>query len=126
MDHERGEVTTTVLAIPIAMLLILAVVQAALVFHAQAIVDAAAQDGALAGQGELGTEASARTAALSVIGTRAGNLLSDTAVSVDRSPHGLSVAVSATVKSLIPGYTLTVSSSAVGPREVFIPENRRR
>ena len=125
MEHERGEVTTTVLVVPIAMFLVLVVVQAALVFHAQAIVDAAAQDGALAGQGELGAEAVARSATQSVIGTYAGNLLSDVDVSVHTNSSRFSVTVQATVKSLIPGYAPTISSTAVGPREAFIPANGR-
>ena len=125
MEHERGEVTTTVLTLPIAMFLILVIVQAALVFHAQAIVDAATQDGALAGQGESGTEEVARTAVQSVIGTSAGNLLSDVEVSVHTSSSLFSVTVQASVKSLIPGYTPTISSTAGGPREIFIPEKRK-
>ena len=107
------------------MFLILVVVQAAMVFHAQAIVDASAQDGALAGQGESGTEAAARSAAQSVIKPSAGNLLEDVSVSVQTRPSRLSVTVQATVKSLIPGYTPIISSTAAGPRESFIPENRR-
>jgi len=125
MGCERGEVTTAVLVVPLAMLLILIVVQAAMVFHAQAIVDASAQDGAQAGQGESGTEAAARSAAQSVIRPSAGNLLGDVKVSVQTRPSRLSVTVQATVKSLIPGYTPAVSSTAAGPRENFIVENRR-
>ena len=125
MHCERGEVTTTVLVVPIAMLLIFVVVQAALVFHAQALVDAAAQDGAQAGQGESGTEVAVRSAVRSIIGTSAGNLLSDVDVSVQANPARLSVTVQAAVKSLIPGYRPTVSSTAAGPREVFVPEHRR-
>ncbi|MYH72367.1 MAG: hypothetical protein F4153_07305 [Acidimicrobiia bacterium] len=121
MECERGEVTTTVLVVPIAMFLILVVIQAALVLHAQAIVDAAAQDGAQAGQAEAGTEALARTAAQSVIGTGAGNLLKDVRVSVDTDPSRISVTVQATVKSLMPGYAPMISSTAAGPRETFIP-----
>lgn len=125
MQRERGEVTTTVLVMPIAMLLIFVVVQAALVFHAQALVDAAAQDGAQAGQGILGTEEEIHSAVLSVVGESAGNLLSNVDVSVQANPWRLSVTVQATVKSLIPGYKPTVSSIATGPREVFVPEHRR-
>lgn len=123
---ERGEVTTTVLIVPIAMLLIFVVVQAALVFHAQALVDAAAQDGAQAGQGAFGTEVAVHSAVHSIIGESAGNLLSNVNVSVQANPWRLSVTVQATVKSLIPGYNPTVSSIAAGPREVFVPEYRRR
>lgn len=125
MDCERGEVTTAVLVVPLAMLLILLVVQAAMVFHAQAIVDASAQDGVQAGQGESGIEAAARSAARSIIETSSGNLLSDVSVSVRTSPSQLSVKVQATVKSLIPGFAPTISSTAASPREVFIAENRR-
>ena len=125
MSHERGETTTAVLVVPIAMFLILVVVQAALVFHAQAIVDAAAQDGAYAGQGESGTETSARTAAETILGASAGNLLRDVDVSLHSNSSQLTVTVQATVKSLIPGYAPRVSSTAAGLREVFIPRNRR-
>ena len=125
MPHERGEVTTAVLLVPLAMGLILLVVQAAMVFHGQAIIDAAAQDGALAGQGELGTEATAQTTARSVIGKSAGNLLSDIEVFVEAEQSMLSVRVQAAVKSLLPGYSPTISSIATGPREIFIPESRR-
>lgn len=125
MQCERGEVTTAVLVVPVAMLLVFVVVQAALVFHAQALVDAAAQEGAQAGQGESGTEAAARSAVRSVIGASAGNLLSDVDVSVQADPSRLSVTVQAAVKSLIPGYRPSVTSTAAGPREVFVPEYRR-
>ena len=125
MDCERGEATTAVLVVPIAMFMILVVVQAALVFHAQSIVDAAAQDGAQAGQGEAGSEAMARSAVQSVIGSSARNLLSDVDTTIRMSPSQLSVTVSATVKSLIPGYAPRIASTAAGPREAFIPQNRR-
>ena len=125
MECERGEVTTTVLVAPIAMLLILVVVQAALVFHAQALVDAAAQDGAQAGQGESAAEEVIHSTVRSVIGTSAGSLLSDVDVSVRADPARLSVTVQAAVKSLIPGYSPTVSSTAAGPREIFVPLHRR-
>ncbi|MDE0216483.1 MAG: pilus assembly protein [bacterium] len=125
LECERGEVTTTVLVVPIAMFLIFVVVQAALVFHAQAIVDAAAQDGAQAGQGETGTEEAVRTAVQSVIGTSAENLLANVEVFVDTGSSLSSVTVQATVKSLIPGYAPAVSSTASGPREIFMPESAR-
>ena len=124
MKCERGEVTTTVLIVPIAMFLVFVVIQAALVFHAQAIVDAGAQDGAQAGQSEMGTEAVARAAVRSVIETGAESLLEDVEVFVDANSSRFSVTVQATVKSLIPGYAPMVSSTAAGPREFFIPQNR--
>ena len=125
MDSERGEVTTAVLVVPMAMLVVLLAVQAALVSHAQAIVDAAAQDGANAGQGASGTENAARTAAHSILGEYGGNLLSDVDISSSASHSQLSVTVKATVKSLIPGFAPTISSTAAGSREVFISVNRR-
>ena len=121
MECERGEVTTTVLAMPIAMLLILVVVQAALVFHAQALVDAAAQDGVEAGQGKPADEAAIHSTVQSIFDGSAGNLLSNVDVYVQAESARLSVTVQATVKSLIPGYSPTVSSTAAGPREVFVP-----
>ena len=123
--RERGEVTTAVLAVPIAMLLILVVVQAALVFHAQAVLDAAAQDGAQAGQGRSGTRLAARTATQSVIGDSAGNLLSNVHIDIQTTPRNLAVRVRADVKSLIPGYNPTIESMSTGPREVFVAKDQR-
>ena len=125
MECERGEATSTVLVVPIAMFMVFAVIQAALVFHAQAIVDAAAQSGAQAGQGESGSETLVRSAVQSVIGPSESNLLSDVDVTVRTSPSRLSVTVHATVKSLIPGYSPRIASTASGPRETFISQNRR-
>ncbi|WP_419849504.1 TadE family protein [Candidatus Poriferisocius sp.] len=125
MEYERGEATTAVLVIPIAMFMIIVVVQTALVFHAQSIVDAAAQSGAHAGRGDSGSETIVGSAVRSVIGTSAKSLLSDVDVSVQANPSRLTVTVRATVKSLIPGYSPKIASTAAGPREAFIPQNRR-
>ena len=125
MECERGEATTTVLVVPIAMFMIFVVVQAALVFHAQSIVDAAAQTGAQAGQGEAGSEAMVRSAVQSVIGTSARRLLSDVDVAIQTNPSRLSVTVHATVTSLIPGYAPRIASTAAGPREVFVSQSQR-
>ena len=125
MGCERGEATTAALVVPIAMFMIFVVIQAALVFHAQSIVDAAAQSGAHAGQGEAGTETTIHSAVQSVVGTSTSNLLSDVDVVIRTKPSRLSVTVHATVKSLIPGYTPRIASTAAGPREAFIPQSRR-
>ena len=125
LARQRGEVTTAVLAIPIAMFLVLVVVQAALVSHAQAVLDAAAQDGAQAGQGRSGTRLAARTAAQSVIGDSAGSLLSNVRIDVHATGRNLAVQVRADVKSLIPGYSPTIESTAAGPREVFVAKDQR-
>ena len=125
MHFERGEATTAVLVVPAAMFVILVIAQAALVFHAQSIVDAAAIDGAQAGQKGSGNETEARSTVESVIGTSAASLLSDIDVSYQKNRSRLSVTVRAAVKSLIPGYSPTVSSTAEVPREAFIPANRR-
>lgn len=125
MGRERGEATTAVLVVPAAMFVILVIVQAALVFHAQSIVDAAAMSGAQASQEGFGNEAAARSTVESVIGTSAASLLSDVDVSYQKNRSRLSVTVRAAVMSLIPGYTPTISSTAAVPRETFIPANRR-
>ncbi len=125
MDNERGEATTAVLVVPSAMFMILVIVQAALVFHAQSIVDAAAISGAQASQEGSGNEAMARSTVESVIGTSANGLLSDVGVSYQKNRSRLSVTVRAAVLSLLPGYSPTISSTAAVPREVFIPTNRR-
>ncbi|MCY4258176.1 MAG: pilus assembly protein [bacterium] len=119
---EQGEVTTAVLVVPVAMGLVLAVLQAAFVFHAQAIVDAAVQEGVLAGTTEEGSAELAQQTALSMIRSHSDALLTDLDVTTESNPLQMTVRAQATVRSLIPGYSPAISSVASSPREVFISE----
>ena len=118
-NRECGEVTTTVLLVPVALCLLLIVVQAALVFHARSVVTAAATDAARATQLEGATAADGRAVADQFLGS--SSLLGATNITVARSGGRVIVDVDAQVTSLIPGWTPTVSAHAEGPAEEFRP-----
>lgn len=118
---ERGEVTTVVLLVPVALCLLLIVVQAALVFHARSVVTAAATDAARATQMEGATATEGYAVADQLLAD--GSLLSEITVGVTRSGGRATVRIDAHVTSLIPGWTPTVSAHAEGPTEEFRPAN---
>ncbi len=100
--------------------LVLVILQAGFVFHGQAILDAAVQTGVLIGSTESGTKELAKKTTQQEIAANADGLLQDIAVAVASDPFQMTVSVHATVKSLLPGYSPTISSTASSPREVFI------
>lgn len=110
------------LVIPIAIGLVLMVVQAGFVLHAQAIIDAAVQEGVLAGTTESGTKQLAYEITESVITDSSETLLADVTINVESDPLQMMITARAKVKSLLPGFEPSISAVASGPREIFIPQ----
>jgi hypothetical protein len=121
---DRGEVTGAVILLPVVVTMVFLVIQAALVFHARSIVAAAAADGARAAQAEGADAATGRAVALAVL-DGSTTLIPDPVVTVSRSAADVRVTVSAPVRGPIPWFHPTVSASAGGPVERFVPEDRR-
>ena len=101
------------------------VIQAALVYHARSIVAAAAEDAARAAQVEDGSAADGRAVAGAVL-ERVGR------TDPDPGRHGgaerdrrVASPSAAPVRGPIPWLHPTVSASAGGPVERFVPESQR-
>ena len=117
---EEGQ-TELVIVFPVAMLVILMLLQAALWFLGRSVAQDAAQDGARTAALLGGSAAAGEQAARSDLAQLAGPTLSSTSVNATRSAGVAQVTVSGRAESLVPGFSLTVSASAAQPVEKFRP-----
>jgi hypothetical protein len=122
--RDRGEVTGAVILLPVVVTMVFLVIQAGLVFHARSIVAAAAEDGARTAQAEGASATDARAVAMEVLDGSSG-LIPVPVVEVQRTAADVRVTVRAEVRSPIPWFHPTVSASAGGAVERFIPEDGR-
>jgi Flp pilus assembly protein TadG len=126
VDERGASVLTLMIIVPVVLLAIFATVQAALVFHAQSIVEAAAQDGLRAAQAYNGSQADGMAAASTLLDQAGGDgLITGRSVQVDRGPAIARVEVRGQVITLVPGWSRSVSGIAEGPVERFVGEADR-
>jgi len=119
----RGEegIAEVVIIFPVAMVMILLVVQTGMWFLARAAANDAAADGARAAAVVGGSVAAGQSQAESVLGHLAGHLLVGPSVTVTRSATRAQVAITAHTESILPVFSLPVTASAAAPVEVFRP-----
>lgn len=111
-----------VLLTPVLIALVFAVVQAALLWNAQHVAVAAAQQGArLARTAAGGDEATVRDATVGYVHSLGASLVDAPTVTVTRAGGWATVTVTAHAVSLLPGATLTVHGTSRGPIERFTP-----
>lgn len=113
--------TSTVILLPLLMFLLMLIVQFAMVFHARNVAEQAAQEGAAVARRFDGSADAGKTRAEQFLADAAGRTVRGTSVSVSRRGQQASATVSGTVVSVVPGFELTVSESAVGPVERYVP-----
>ncbi|WP_191243171.1 TadE/TadG family type IV pilus assembly protein [Amycolatopsis deserti] len=120
---DHGSVSAElVIATPLLLLVLLAIVQFALWSHATHIAQAAASQGLVAARSQNGTAAAGTASAQQLLGQLAGGPLRGAAVSTDRGPAAAAVRISGTATSVVPFLTLPVHAEAAGPVERFVPE----
>jgi Flp pilus assembly protein TadG len=117
---DRGEaVTETVILVPVLLLLIMLVIQFGLWYHAEHVVQAAAQEGARAARAQGATADDGRARAEAFVAAAGGQTVRSTAVTADRSPDTVTVRVTGEASMVVPGLHLGVSASATSPVEEF-------
>ncbi|MEM7339421.1 MAG: TadE/TadG family type IV pilus assembly protein [Actinomycetota bacterium] len=109
---------------PITVFLVLLVVQLGLHAHAQALLNAAVQDGARAAQLEGASAAEGRAVADQLL-SGSDALLTDTEIDVVRRADVVEVTARARIPSVIPFWSGTVTASSSGPVERFRPQGER-
>ena len=120
---DRGSVSAElVIATPLLLLVLLAIVQFALWSHATHIAQAAASQGLATARSQNGTAAAGTASAQQLLGQLAGGPLRSAAVSTDRGPAAAAVRISGTATSVVPFLTLPVHAEAAGPVERFVPD----
>ena len=120
-----GEVTATVLMVPVVLLALLLVVQFGLAYYARQVLAGAAQDGAAAA-GRLGSSTSAGVSLAETLIEEAGGSLFDSHNATASSSGNLvTVQASGEVVSLLPFFgTITVEASATAKVESFDPQGQ--
>ena len=122
-DRLRGDdgynVVEVAITFPVLMLLVMAVVQFALLWHARHVAEAAAQNGLRSARGYASTAQLGQQDAQSYLAQVAPRLLLAPTVDVQRTPTTVTVRVHADVLSIVP-LGLRVDETAIGPVERFV------
>lgn len=120
--REAGSASAElVVATPLLLLLLLAVVQFALWQHAVHVAQAVAQQGLAVGRVLGGSAAAARTQAVDMLAQLDGGVLVDASVTAARGAAVTTVTVGGYAPGLLPFLRLPVHSVAEGPTERFVP-----
>jgi Flp pilus assembly protein TadG len=120
---DRGSVSVElVIATPLLLLMLLAIIQFALWSHATHIAQAAASQGLAAARAQDGTAAEGSASAQQMLDQLDSGPLTDARVNADRSATVASVQISGTATSVVPFLHLRVHAEAVGPVERFVPD----
>lgn len=120
---ERGAMSLAqvVITAPALLFLLMLIVQFGLMFHARNIAEQAAQDGVAVARRFDGTAAQARGKALQLLTAVGQGTLQNRGVAANRTADTATVTVTGTVVSVVPGVSLSVSESASGPVEKYVP-----
>lgn len=116
---ERGSVAEGVIIAPVLLGLLMLIVQWTLYAHAEALAEAAAQEGAEAGRRADGTLADADAAAAGILDTSGGVFSTVAAVSGGGGTE-VTVTVTGTVTSVFPGINPRVRETSSGPKERYV------
>ena len=117
---EAGDaVTETVILVPVLLLLIMTVVQFGLWYHAEHVVQAAAQEGARAARAEGSTPDAGKARAEQFLAATGASIIDGPEVTATRDAQHASVDVTGTAVAVIPGVHIAVHARAVSPTEEF-------
>lgn len=120
LHGEEGDaVTETVILVPVLLLLIMTVVQFGLWYHAEHVVQAAAQEGVRAARAEGSTSDDGKARAEQFLAATGASIIDQPDIIVTRDAQQASVRVKGTAVSVIPGVHLDVHAEAVSPTEEF-------
>lgn len=120
---DRGSVSVEwAIAAPVAFFLLMLVVQVGLWAHATHTAQSAAGTALTEVRTETGSAAAGGQAAETAIAQYSGGSLVDPAAEIARGTETVTVTVTGTAKSLIPGLALPVTVTATGPVEAFKPD----
>lgn len=120
-ENERGSASVeAIMVIPAVLLIFFAIIQGAVVLQANNVAQAAASTAYNSARlYDASTEdgVNAGNAAL----TQAGTILTGTNVTVQRGAETVTVTVTGTAATLIPGVPATISRTVTGPTERWVP-----
>lgn len=119
--RDRGSVSIEmVILFPLALTLLFVSVQGAIYYHARGVAMASAQEGARDAAAQGSTDGMGQQAALSFAGRAGGEgILGSPEAVVRRTEEDVTVTVTGTTLSVIPGWDPSVTQSSTRPLEDF-------
>lgn len=108
------------MVIPTVVIMTMLVVQFVMLWHARNVSEAAAQDAARVARGYQRSAAEGQAAGRDYLESVAGKMLENYTVDVQRTATTVTVTVHATVSSVLPFGTYTVTESASAPVEQYV------
>jgi Flp pilus assembly protein TadG len=123
LHGDRGSVSAElVIATPLLLLMVLAIVQFALWSHATHIAQTASSQGLAAARVQNATAAQGTTGAQHVLDQLGRGPLTNTRIDTRRGADAASIRVSGEASAVIPFLHLAVHAEAAGPVERFVPD----
>ncbi|MFD2486735.1 TadE/TadG family type IV pilus assembly protein [Amycolatopsis albidoflavus] len=120
---DRGEATVElVVATPLLLLTLLAIIQFAVWSHATHVAQAAASQALATARAQHGTAAAGRAAGQRLLADLAAGPLRDPGLAVSRGADSASASVRGEAAAVLPGVHLPVHAEAAGPVERFVPD----
>lgn len=110
-----------VIATPVLMLLVLAIIQAGLILHANHMAQAAAHTAMEAARTELASGGDGAAAAEASLARNAAGVLEDQGVTVARGPETVTVTVTGNATRIIPLFDAPVEATVSGAVEHIAP-----
>ncbi|MET8845998.1 TadE family protein [Amycolatopsis sp. NPDC004625] len=121
---ERGAIAAElVIATPLLLLALMAIVQFALWSHATHVAQAAAAEALAAARVQDGTAAAGHAAAQQLLDDLARGPLRSSQIAVERTATSASASVRGEVAAVLPGVHLRVHAEAAGEVERFVPDS---
>lgn len=122
-SDDRGEVSATVILVPVVLVALLFVVQFSLAYYARVVLSGAAQDGAAAGARRDSSPAAGAVLSDQLIAESAGSLLTSHSSSGSLAGDTVTVTATGDVVSILPFVgTITVRASGSARIEQFEPQ----
>jgi|SRR4051812_18054211 Flp pilus assembly protein TadG len=123
LSGECGAVTAElVIATPLLLLALLAIIQFALWSHATHVAQAGAAEALAAARVQNGTAAAGHAAGKQLLDDLARGPLRSSHIDVERTATSASVSVQGEVVAVLPGVHLHVHAEAAGEVERFVPD----
>lgn len=110
-----------VIVIPALFIVMMVIIQFGLMFHAKSVAEAAAQEGASVARHFDGTAGKGEQRARAYLTSVSSGTLTTSSVSGSRTATTASVTVTGSVVRLVPLIDLTVTETATGPVERYVP-----
>jgi Flp pilus assembly protein TadG len=123
-DRDRGSITVELaIVFPVLLLIVTALIQYALWFHARSLALAAAQQGVTVARAYSSTPNAGRDSALAFVADHGADTLLNPAATSDATGEQVQVVVSGRSVSVLPGVAgPAISQAAAGPVERFTTE----